>query len=143
MKIKENTETTLGTLIRMERKKVGLTQAQLGKLIGLGEARISKIENGAPITPEIADYILGKMGSELQLKVVKKQDDANTVSFITSVLYHFSKIKGISLDRAFRYLKTFKGFDYLSQFMEIERTLSYEDITDNLTLVCTRNGGAL
>lgn len=127
----------------MERKKSGLTQAQLGKLIGLGEARVSKIENGAPITPEVADYILGKMGSELQLKVVSKMDDALSTSFITSVLYHFSKKKEISLSRAFRYLKTFKGLDYLKQFMEIERTLSYEEITDNLTLVCTNNGGAL
>lgn len=141
--MKENTETTLGTIIRMERKKAGFTQAQLGKLIGLGESRVSKIENGAPITPEVADYILKKMGSELQLKVSNNNYDKNSTSFITAVLYHFSKIKGISLDRAFRYLKTFKGIDYLSQFMEIERTLSYEDIVDNLTLVCTRNGGAL
>lgn len=143
MNIKETTETTLGTLIRMERKKAKLTQVQLGKLIGLGESRISKIENGAPITPEVADYILGKMGSELQLKVVRKNNDENFTSFITSVLYHFSKMKGISLDRSFRYLKTFKGFDYLSQFIEIERTLSFEEITANLTLVCARNGGAL
>lgn len=143
MKSNENTDTTLGTLIRMERKKAGLTQAQLGKLIGLGEARVSKIENGAPITPEVADYILGKMDSELQLKVVSKRNDAIYVSFITSVLYHFSKIKGITFGRAFRYLKTFKGLEYLSQFMEIERTLSYEEITDNLSLVCSRNGGAL
>lgn len=140
---KEIKNTTLGMLIRMERKKAGLTQAQLGGLIGLGEARVSKIENGAPITPEVADYILGKMGSELQLKVVSKYDDKKTTSFITSVLYHFSRIKGISLGRAFRYLKTFKGLDYLNQFIDIERTLSYEEITDNLTLVCSRNGGAL
>lgn len=143
MNSKENSETTLGTLIRLERKKAGMTQAQLGRLIGLGEARISKIENGAPITPEVADYILGKMGSELQLKVIRKIDDTNSASFITAVLYHFSKIKGISLSRAFRYLKTFKGFDYLSQFMDIERTLSYEEITYNLSIVCARNGGVL
>lgn len=138
-----NTESTLGTLIRMERKKAGLTQVGLGKLVGLGEAQISKIENGAPISTEVADYILRKMGSELQLKVVNKLDDHNSIPFITSVLYHFSKIKGISLGRAFRYLKTFKGLDYLVQYMEIERTLSYEEITDNLSLICSRNGGAL
>lgn len=143
MKNKENRESTLGALIRMERKKVGLTQAQLGKLIGLGGPRVSKIENGAPITPEVADYILGKMGSELKLNVVNNRNDTFASSFITSVLFHFSKIKGISLERAFRYLKTFKGLDYLSRYMEIERTLSYEEISDNLSLVCSRNGGAL
>ncbi len=143
MNTNKNKNSSLGALIRMERKKAGLTQAQLGKLIGLGEARVSKIENGAPISTEVADYILGKMGSELQLKVINNREDEEYKSFITSVLVQFSKLKGISLGRAFRYLKTFKGLDYLSQFMEVEKTLSYEEITENLTLVCSRNGGAL
>lgn len=143
MKSKENRENTLGMLIKLERKKAGLTQSQLGKMIGLGEARVSKIENGAPITPEVADYILGKMGSELQLKVVPMNDDINSTSFIMSVIYHFSKIKGINLGRAFRYLKTFKGLDYLNRYIDIERTLSYDDIAANLSLICSRNGGAL
>ena len=140
---KETVPTTLGACIRLERRKAGLTQAQLGKLIGLGESRVSKIENGAPITPEVASYILGKMGSELQLKVVNSRTDEKSVSFIMAVIYHYSKSKGISLGRAFRYLKTFKGLDYLRQYMDIEQTLSYDDITANLSRVCANNGGAL
>ena len=58
---------SLGMIIREERKKKGLTQAQLGRLIGLKESRVSKIEHGAPITPEVASFILGKMGSALQI----------------------------------------------------------------------------
>lgn len=143
MKNKNGLTSALGECIRIERKKAGLTQAQLGKLIGLGEARVSKIENGAPITPEVASYILGKMGSELQFRVVNIQTDQKAMSFLMSAIYHFSKIKGISLSRAFRYLKTFKGLDYLNDYFEIERTLSYEDIANNLTLVCAKNGGAL
>lgn len=143
MKSKDEETTTLGACIRMERKKAGLTQAQLGKMIGLGESRVSKIENGAPITPEVASYILSKMGSELQFKVVSTHSDRKATSFLMSAIYHFSKIKGISLSRAFRYLKAFKGLDYLNNYMEIERTLSYEDITNNLSLVCAKNGGAL
>lgn len=144
MKAKTNIESsTLGACIRMERKKAKLTQAQLGKLIGLGEARVSKIENGAPITPEVASYILGKMGSELKLKVVNVNNDKESTSFVMSVIYYYSKIKGISLARAFRYLKTFKGLEYLNNYIEIERTLSYDDIAANLSTVCAKNGGAL
>lgn len=143
MEKRDNKPGALGSLIRMERKRANLTQAQLGKMIGLGEARISKIENGAPITPEVADYILGKIGSELKLKVVSKRADAPFTSFITKVVYHFSKLKNISLNNAFQYLKIFKGLDYLEQFMEIEQTLSYEEITANLSLVCSQNGGEL
>ncbi len=50
---------SLGMIIREERKKKGLTQAQLEKLIGLKGSRVSKIEHGAPITPEVASFILG------------------------------------------------------------------------------------
>lgn len=140
---KETKTSSLGTCIKLERKKRGLTQAELGKMIGLGEARVSKIENGAPITPEVAAYILGKMGSELQLKVVSPRDDADSTSFIISVIYHYSKTKGIQFGSAYKYLKTFKGLDYLNQYLEIERTLNFEDITQNLSTVCHNNGGML
>ncbi len=141
---KETESSTLGTIIRMERKRAGLTQAQLGALIGLKESRVSKIENGAPITPEVASFILGKMGSELQFKVVNSnKDDMSSASFVMAAVHNFSKIKGISLARAFRYLKTFKGVEYLMKYQDIEQTLSYEDIAFNLSRVCANNGGAL
>lgn len=140
----EPLNTTLGTLIRLERKKAGLTQAELGRRIGLGESRVSKIEKGAPITPEVASFILGKIGSDLQLKVTSsKSQDRNSIDFLMAAIHNFSKIKGISLERAYKYLKTFKGLDYLRDFQEIEQTLSYEEIALNLSRVCINNGGAL
>ena len=136
--------STLGAIIKMERKKAGLTQAELGVRIGLKESRVSKIENGAPISPEVASFILSKIGSELQLKVVSsKTENSFSIEFLMSAIHHFSKFKGISLGRAFKYLKTFKGLDYLREFQEIEQTLSYEEITSNLSKVCINNGGAL
>lgn len=143
---KESGNNTLGECIRLERKKAGLTQAQLGKLIGLKESRVSKIENGygKPITPEVASFILSKMGSTLQFDVVgSRRNDKDTTSFLMSVMYNYSQIKDISLARAYRYLKTFKGLDYLVKYKDIEQTLSYEDIADNLSKICARNGGAL
>lgn len=143
---KESGSNTLGECIRLERKKAGLTQAQLGKMIGLKESRVSKIENGygKPITPEVASFILSKMGSTLQFDVVgSRRNDKDTTSFLMSVMYNYSRIKDISLARAYRYLKTFKGLDYLVKYKDIEQTLSYEDIADNLSRICARNGGAL
>lgn len=141
--MKNQDTSTLGACIRMERKKAGLTQAQLGKLIGVGESRISKIEKGAPITPEVATYILGKMGSELKFRVVNTNGNAESTSFMMSVIFYFCKIKRLNLDRAYRYLKTFKGLDYLNEYMDIEKTLSYEEIASNLSVICAKNGGAL
>ena len=60
---------SLGMIIREERKKKGLTQAQLGRLIGLKESRVSKIEHGAPITPEVASFILPMRRRFLSLRL--------------------------------------------------------------------------
>ena len=40
----------LGAIIRRERRRKGLTQAQLGAKIGLRQATISKLEAGEPAT---------------------------------------------------------------------------------------------
>jgi HTH-type transcriptional regulator/antitoxin HipB len=40
----------LGAIIRRARRNAGLTQAELGKRIGLRQATISKLENGEPAT---------------------------------------------------------------------------------------------
>lgn len=139
----QSSPTALGACIRLERLKAGLTQAELGKRIGLGESRVSKIENGAPITPEVASYILGKLGSELQLKIVNKGNDTKSIPFITTVILNYAKAKNLTLGQAYRYLKTFKGLDYINRYMDIERTLAYEDIVGNLSKICANNGGRL
>ncbi len=127
---------SLGMIIREERKKKGLTQAQLGKLIGLKESRVSKIEHGAPITPEVASFILGKMGSALQINVVDKAGfNQEESDFIVSVINNFADEKKIPLTKAYNYIVTFKGMDFMRQYQDIEKTL--------ISRVCANNGGRL
>lgn len=137
-------EGNLGSLIRSERKKAGLTQAALGEMIGLKASRVSKIENGAPITPQVASFILGKLGSRLQIRLADDHGSNDSdISYIMTVAFHFSKAKGIPLGNAYQYLETFKGIDFLMEFKDIEQTLSYRDISDDLTRICHRNGGRI
>lgn len=135
---------SLGMIIHEERKKKGLTQAQLGKLIGLKESRVSKIEHGAPITPEVASFILGKMGSALQISVV---DDDNynkgTSDFVVSVINNFADEKKVPISQAYSYIVTFKGMDFLRQYQDIEMTLSNREIVSDVSRVCANNGGRL
>lgn len=134
----------LGMIIREERKKKGLTQAQLGKLIGLKESRVSKIENGAPITPEVASFILGKLGSALQINVVDNDDyNPEIGEFVVSVINNFAEEKKISLSQAYSYIVTFKGMDFLRQYQDIEKTLSNHEIVNDISQVCANNGGRL
>ena len=135
---------SLGMIIREERKKKGLTQAQLGKLIGLKESRVSKIEHGAPITPEVASFILGKMGSALQINVVDKAGfNQEESEFIMSVINNFADEKKIPLTKAYNYIVTFKGMDFMRQYQDIEKTLSNQEIVNDVSRVCANNGGRL
>lgn len=135
---------SLGMIIREERLKKGLTQAQLGKLIGLKESRVSKIEHGAPITPEVASFILSKMGSTLQIKIVDdKNYDTDMGEFVISVINNFAKDKKIPLSQAYSYIVTFKGMDFLRQYHDIEKTLSNYEIISDVSKVCANNGGRL
>lgn len=135
---------SLGMIIREERKKKGLTQAQLGRLIGLKESRVSKIEHGAPITPEVASFILGKMGSALQINVVDKSGfNSKESDFIVSVINNFSDEKKVPLTQAYSYIVTFKGMDFLRQYQDIEKTLCNQEIVTDVSRVCANNGGRL
>lgn len=135
---------SLGMIIREERKKKGLTQAQLGRLIGLKESRVSKIEHGAPITPKVASFILGKMGSALQINVVDKSGfNSKESDFIVSVINNFSDEKKVPLTQAYSYIVTFKGMDFLRQYQDIEKTLSNQEIVTDVSRVCANNGGRL
>ena len=135
---------SLGMIIREERKKKGLTQARLGKLIGLKESRVSKIEHGAPITPEVASFILGKMGSALQINVVDKSGfNSEESDFVVSVINNFADEKKVPLTQAYSYIVTFKGMDFLRQYQDIEKTLSNYEIVNDVSRVCANNGGRL
>lgn len=135
---------SLGKLIREERIRKSLTQAQLGRMIGLKESRVSKIENGAPITPDVASFILGKMGSKLQIKVVDaKEYDPEVLMFVMSAIYHFAVMKHLPLNKAYNYLNTFKGLDFLQEHHVIEQTLGNDEIVDDLVRVCANHGGGL
>lgn len=135
---------SLGMIIREERKKKGLTQSQLGRLIGLKESRVSKIEHGAPITPEVASFILGKMGSALQINVVDKSGfNSEESDFVVSVINNFADEKKVPLTQAYSYIVTFKGMDFLRKYQDIEKTLSNQEIVNDVSRVCANNGGRL
>lgn len=109
-------------IIREERKKKGLTQAQLGRLIGLKESRVSKIEHGAPISPEVASFILGKMGSALQINVVDKSGfNSEESDFVVSVINNFADEKKVPLTQAYSYIVTLRGWIFYANTKTLRR----------------------
>ena len=49
----------------------------------------------------------------------------------------------LTIREASNYIRRFKGIDFLTEFYDVEHTLSFNDCVDDLTIVCQNNGGTL
>lgn len=72
-----------------------------------------------------------------------KADISDKVEYVIAVISEFGKRHGLSHVEAYRYLKRFQGMDMLDKFYDVMHTLSFKDVTDDLTAFCHRHGGAL
>ena len=66
-----------------------------------------------------------------------KTDISDKVEYVIAAISEFGKRHG------YRYLKRFQGMDMLDKFYDVMHTLSFKDVTDDLTAFCHRHGGAL
>ena len=65
------------------------------------------------------------------------------VSYIIAVINEFAQAHTLNSQQAYRYLRRYKGLELVDRFYDIEHTLSFEDVVEDLTEYCKRNGGAL
>lgn len=67
----------------------------------------------------------------------------NRIEYIIAIVSDFAKVHSLSTMQAYRYLERFKGLDFIEKFYEVNHTLSFEDVVEDLTSYCHRKGGAL
>ncbi|MDO4181726.1 MAG: DUF3791 domain-containing protein [Bacteroidales bacterium] len=70
-------------------------------------------------------------------------DIKNKVEYVIAVINEFAAAHSLNTRQAYRYLERFKGLDFVIRFYNVEHTFSFEDVIDDLTAYCHRNGGAL
>ncbi|MBQ2801217.1 MAG: DUF3791 domain-containing protein [Lachnospiraceae bacterium] len=64
-------------------------------------------------------------------------------NYIIACVSEFARTKQLKPSEAFQYLDQFSGITFLKEHYEIEHTLSFEDVIEDLTLICKKNGGDL
>ncbi|MGN0739295.1 MAG: DUF3791 domain-containing protein [Treponema sp.] len=69
--------------------------------------------------------------------------DANQIKYTVACVNEFSKSKKLSPGQAFAYLQEHKGMDFLVEFYDVEHTLSFDDVIEDLTRICLKNGGEI
>ena len=68
--------------------------------------------------------------------------DRNLLDYIVVCTSEFANRYGMHMRDAYIYLNRYKGIKFLKEFYDVEHTLSFEDVLDNLAAICRKNGGA-
>lgn len=67
--------------------------------------------------------------------------EIKVINYIVICINEFAKKYKIPTNKAYFYLKKFKGIEFLKKTYEAEHTVSLEDAIDDLQQVCINNGG--
>ena len=65
------------------------------------------------------------------------------INYIVALITEFASTHCISLQQAYLYLNDYKGLDFVERFYDVEHTMSFENVVEDLTAYCKRMGGAL
>lgn len=65
------------------------------------------------------------------------------IGFTVSCVNEFAQQYNLSAQDAFRYLFQFKGIAFIKENYEVEHTLDFETIIEDLGILCRKNGGGL
>ena len=65
------------------------------------------------------------------------------IGFTVACVNEFANRHKLSSKEAFQYLFRFKGIAFIKENYDVEHTLDFDTILDDLGILCTKNGGTL
>ena len=65
------------------------------------------------------------------------------LAYIVAVISEFAYAHQMTTQCAFQYLDKYDGIAFIERHYEVEHTLSFEDVVEDLTIYCRRMGGDL
>ena len=77
------------------------------------------------------------------MKSIMKVRIEDKIAYIIAVVNEFAARYSLNSQQAYKYLDRFKGIDFVDEFYNVEHTQSFDDVVDDLALLCRKNGGAL
>ena len=75
--------------------------------------------------------------------IIMKIRIEDKIAYIIAVVNEFAARFSLNPQQAYKYLDRFKGIDFIDEFYNVEHTQSFDDVIDDLALLCRKNGGAL
>lgn len=74
---------------------------------------------------------------------MQKEQEQNKVSYMVALVSEFAKKHEITDAMAFSYLQSHNAIQLVDEEYDIAHTLSFNDMVDDLTQYCQRQGGTL
>jgi hypothetical protein len=71
------------------------------------------------------------------------KEEINLLDYIVVCISEFAVRYGMNMREAYTYLQSNKGIEFLKEFYDVEHTLSFDDVMDDLTSICQKNGGVV
>ena len=65
------------------------------------------------------------------------------IGFTVACVNEFANKHNLSAKEAFQYLFQFKGIAFIKENYDVEHTLDFETIFEDLEILCKKNGGTL
>lgn len=65
------------------------------------------------------------------------------IDYTVACVNEFARTHNLGAREAFQYLFRFKGIEFIKENYEIEHTLSFETVLEDLLVLCKRNGGTI
>ena len=65
------------------------------------------------------------------------------IGFTVACVNEFANRHKLSIKEAFQYLFQFKGIAFIKENYDVEHTLDFDTILDDLSILCKNNGGTL
>lgn len=65
------------------------------------------------------------------------------IGFTVACVNEFARQYNLSIQESFRYLFRFKGIAFIKENYEVEHTLDFGTIVEDLGMLCRKNGGVL
>lgn len=71
------------------------------------------------------------------------QEDVKVLDYIVVCISEFAHRYKMHMRDAYIYLSRNKGIEFLKEFYDVEHTLSFDDVLDDLAVICRKNGGTI
>ncbi len=65
------------------------------------------------------------------------------INYFVALITEFASAHGISTQQAYRYLRDYKGLDFVDKYYDVEHTFSFENTVEDVSAYCKRMGGTL